>query len=835
MDPLDEALFREATKDWSPRKRVKLVNALQRDPNNLTAGFNTLRLFNDPPRLEDVQALLESYLADSSPVKPPSLQGEQLVMEICRNIWISLHPSLKSVPRYGEWSHVYLEGKKQVCTFGSPTEPSLLWTTMDCPFETSEIHKDKIFSAWNRKKHLAVLLGASGAGKTRTILEWGCHKNCMFLTGQSDLGPGHFGSGDVLAVAMHLQQLFGLEPITNTNALCCCTFALLFARFFIWKMCKEARPEITSYDWLCLQLEFRRLGTEDIFERLTSSLINEFVHRDDSGNWHAISCMFQMMVQQMIENMQWEGFIAVDECQIVDRYLSNRFSSVTLGDCRRSMLSPLLIELAKCPKVSAIVVSGTGPSLLNLRSVFESHTVKQHLEYTEILDFKGFERVEEMIRYANAFIDTTCLDMHKIFSIYRGRYRFFVTALERYMGADCINGTLFFIEFAEKLCKATGAELGLLRSLHDDVVKLFDRKDPKQVLLVIELVLGFYFRGVCTMVFLESNALQFVECGIGRIFVDSNADKRVFNYMGKVLYSENYSMNARAKLDEPLVMKALLNFLQYEPTGFANICTQRFLHASSSDAKIGEDYEVYVAAGLGRFFDGKCPIDMLPACIMATSEQISNVYKEKADLVVSKDPVLACLVRDVTPEYRLLHWLQDIEHDGSFATYLHTGLDNDCGPDLIFVLYIEAMKKYMPVLCQMKSGEVDQIEAFISLDVAKMYQHNRSKTIFKKDDSEGVQKLKEWCSSGYIQLLVTTPMANMRASLEKHYAPKKELPKRLKSQPKKVSDAPCEKPLRGIVDKDNCSLFLDEWVCIAIANLKEDTKRMRKSLTTSHA
>ncbi|MCO5604681.1 hypothetical protein L7F22_058851 [Adiantum nelumboides] len=233
------------------------------------------------------------------------------VWSVCLSLWEALVSDLKKIPRYGASKMQYCGSKEYVCTFGSVSSPSLLWTALDSPSAASDDYGSKIFG--QPMMHLAVVLGASGVGKTRTILEWGSQRDCIILTDHAESAvEDYWRSHDILAVTHHLLKLFGSDsPITLLAALSACVGAML-------------------------TLEFLKLGAKDIFELLSVKLMKTFVLEGEDEQWDDVSSRFLQIVEEIQAKMDWNGFIAINECQEVNKYLPDRLASVTLGQRQRS-------------------------------------------------------------------------------------------------------------------------------------------------------------------------------------------------------------------------------------------------------------------------------------------------------------------------------------------------------------------------------------------------------------------------------------------------------------------------------------------------------------------
>ena len=115
-------------------------------------------------------------------------------------------------------------------------------------------------------KECLVVLGTSGSGKTRTLVELLCKKYGFYFTGLTKENPG---SCDLSMMINHL--LPRLRDSLTQNDIYAIRFCkcLLFARIYILNYLLKNYGKISPYNWALLQLCPIHFFGSDIFEEFT--------------------------------------------------------------------------------------------------------------------------------------------------------------------------------------------------------------------------------------------------------------------------------------------------------------------------------------------------------------------------------------------------------------------------------------------------------------------------------------------------------------------------------------------------------------------------------------
>lgn len=712
----------------------------------------------------------------------------------------------------------------EVCTLDEVT-PCLLWDAMDKPC-TNIIHlRNKATTGQN----LVLLFGPSGAGKTRMLLELASMHRCLFFVGMSDKETPKdvHGSADLRAVAKHLARLFPGSQEIRKEALDCCVGAMLIARLHVYGLIMECMPTLSNLEWLFFQIEGPTCS--DLFCGILQALMDAFIKQ--GSDFSSLRMIFHQAVRKLVTTLGWNGFVAVDECQQVNQYLRQRFYSLDMESCIRSMLIPFLGSLREVSP-SSVFVSGTGASLLTLRSELVTGTLKKYTLF-EYMYFHGFQTQESLTKYASRYVDVSQLNMALLFQLYRGRYRFFVTALEHFMVEPRTgDASKFFVDFAEDICTKPGNALGLLRSIRDDVEKLL-RRHAGAVELATKLVICFYFGGAAGFVFTDEKSPRLVELGLGRlvevqidqedVVPDVEFEGSMFTYQ-EPLPIENFTLpdasrSFRGFIDEPLVIMSMLKALKGSGLWEDDV-SKIFASTEDSASHVGESYEKYVSPGLGQLFDGQAPVDMLMLHMDSTPE-VAPIYHEICDLVRPKLSDVPGVIKSVQKGYGLREWISDIENEAPLQpVYLHTGPDHDCGPDVMFVLKTRGSKQYIPVVCQMRTGDPKLVDAMSSLKMEDLYKHNQGRKFASTRDQAAIKKFQQWCANGYIQLVVTTPFEDLTEFVKAKHAKKRKSTRLMNLAP-----SICVPPLLGVVDKHNVHLCTEDWLQKLITDMKPKRRK----------
>ncbi|EFJ23706.1 hypothetical protein SELMODRAFT_415125 [Selaginella moellendorffii] len=400
-----------------------------------------------------------------------------------------------------------------------PTDecPRLLWHALDQPFEASK----RIIEVTNEAQPtLTVLFDVSGSGKTRTLYEIALAQRGLFFVGVSDTGTGAEGSGDLKLVTSKLLELYPTGDIPEVSAAICLK-ALLISRFYLLGQVQKM-GDLTGQAWLFKQVALQHFyGFKDPFKALTIRLLNLIRTEEDLER---IEGQFQGVLDRLKGN--WDGPIIFDECQIINCWLEKRFTSSILGCSSRSFLDILVPALIDCG-FRQFYYAGTGGSMLAVARGF-SATLKRRASVIVFHGFGGFTTVEDFKLYAGKLLRSVDgIDMQRVCDLYKGRYRFFVTALEHFIGSKrpLEQATEFLIDFFEKMCTSSKisrsqegvpnkSELEVYAVLRD-VELFFERTWNAAAVKELKVILYHQmFGSISTVLNINNPSLSLVEFGL---------------------------------------------------------------------------------------------------------------------------------------------------------------------------------------------------------------------------------------------------------------------------------------------------------------------------------
>ena len=242
-------------------------------------------------------------------------------------------------------------------------------------------------------RSLTCLVAASGTGKTRLLYEKCYAEFGAFIVAK--IPTNGVGSADLSAFLGKLPQdkpvgeavdRMRTQLIEHMNR-------ILVARALVLLAAKAACPGLQPRHWLALQLypgKFVKTSKENLSDVFSSVIASA----------HTVAT-------ETLIGHEWDAsgirFVALDEAQSADARYPNTFPSETLGQNKRSVLSPLLVALSTRPHVvmagtglgiesaydtgmSSVGKHGTRPRLLGLTTKLEGDSLKQALRERGVHD-----------------------------------------------------------------------------------------------------------------------------------------------------------------------------------------------------------------------------------------------------------------------------------------------------------------------------------------------------------------------------------------------------------------------------------------------------------------
>ncbi|XP_024537828.1 uncharacterized protein LOC112348829 [Selaginella moellendorffii] len=611
--------------------------------------------------------------------------------------------------------------------------PCLLWEGVG----DGLVELDNRFAQRLSERHTTVLLAPSGSGKTRMLIELACSRFTLFLTGKRPMVGFGGGSNDVDRVARWMETRFpagehDLDP--NHAVVRFGVGILILVRLKYLKLLKALKPGLHPRDWAFFQLEYP--AVDDVFRAAVEALI-DCVPVDQQLPMDQL----EEVIRNLADDIGWkEGVVVLDEAQMLLRCMKGRFKSELSPTKGQPLLSPMLLALKSYGFLkSCLFVAGTGTNMLKVRERLLGGTVKP-FDVREIYSLPGFDDTN-IPAFLQRFIDISRLDMPAITSMYTGRRRLLSTAIEKYVVQDKPPEDWFQVFFLELINK-TGVELGLLRSLRDEVERVWD--DPEAAQMIEDILFTYYLTGFGhVIVQRKRSVMTLVDCGFATL-LESDASAGPFapiipHIRGVRGDEAGPGSSGRVNvqyviLQEPMIAEALW---EHMPAGTV---MERVISTAANASVRGITFERF-ACIVGEAFDNKLPAEVLGL------QETDVVYKEEYEVVKPRGHS-GVLVQEIQTEEQLNLWVEAVEAGASFATYAWLGPFQEAGPDGMFLLRSKESHKMMPVFLQFRTGSgLGVTQAFSSLDIMK---------IDKMLHSGGAsRKLKQWCWTGYLRLVVS--------------------------------------------------------------------------------
>ncbi|EFJ17390.1 hypothetical protein SELMODRAFT_444888 [Selaginella moellendorffii] len=818
------------------RKREK---QLRQKENQLRRKENQLR--------EEKLILLK---APSAPTTDSDVQG------ILDHVWNQIHRADRELLEPSDLKASYPD----VCIGTVPQapgsrKPCLLWHCLEEPFRASKYILDQVDIA---RPGLVVLFDVSGSGKTRTLYEIAVDRLALYFVGVPMGRIGSEGSADLDALVSRLMVLYPGNQSIPMGVTRCCFKAVLLSRFFILDKLKEVAgsmpPQAWAKYWLFKQVGFAlRAFQNDPFYVLSDRLL-ELVSSD---------CGIEGVFDRLIKThkREWRGPIILDECQVVQDTLVNRFDSPTAGSRTGSLLDVFVPALFDAGfRTSTFYYSGTGGSMVSVaRNI--SATFKQRLSVTMFCHFGGFYEEADLKDYASRILkDTSQVDFHRVFQLYKGRYRFFVSALESFISEKLplSKATAYFVEYANLVStteyrpmavNTLGRRVPFLDKTVYRSVKDFFRKHPL-ALEKLSLILFHQFYGLNVAV--KNPSLSLIQYGLARL--DGHRRLEMQDLDSSKEGSD--TANVLLRIEEPLVLHSLWHYLTVgEPAGLSSI-------ADTDYSGIGQGYEMTAVEMIAKAMDGMQPANLISSFLQdgvytVTSHEleIPEIYTRRAKLVKPRihteqvaqmrhDHRKGSDVHDVNASrYTLQEYINAVKERDVFPSVLWTG-ESGFGPDALFFLDMSegdgggqgqvsetdtacstSQQQHpmilIPVLVQVKTSKtLDQgtvNNAFYTLDLNKLFQHKSTPT---PTEVAGANSLRELACNGCIKLVVSTDFVNLEQQLWNLYLREEACSSRASIKRGEKKDL-STKALLGVIGKDNILAFVDSWLFEAMFVLKD--------------
>ena len=577
------------------------------------------------------------------------------------------------------------------------------------------------------KKRPGALYGTSGAGKTRSVLEYLSHNFGLYLStcgsqkafANAGVDPG---STDLFFVLKDIKTVTSPdESEQNLKTVADRMNVVIFVRHVIFMGAnKILGGNLTPYEWLLLQLYPIHFFGIDIFQKAWTLCMDA---QETAQETDTMNRIFKA------EKYPWKA-IFVDEAQSLLRKKSGLFfgEKSDVPRCDLSGIFKGLLEArVQCygATLPYPIFAGTGMSMGGYEKELGSGIAKyvpainldkpQEIAFIEFFPFSEDGVVAYLANFLDLFSISKTVQKH-LAKWLRGRPRWTATFVEEFLvrqektSYDGRKGN-----FATKEDRAIVQAMD--RYLEDMTTKerrkswlggnrtaftafeVFDGKNrlPRAELNEIERVIYRFALGEKPELLTEDSR-RLIEIGVAAL---------------KISETSLASDDVVAYVDEPLIVEAGINYY-----GLEELIKRDF--AAQNDGGLGDGYE-------------KLCIRPLQFQLIRNLQEA--FHKNQFQYHISTRSAYGVVARSskgqkATNLAETMIWLEQAR-GASFEGLLPPILlpDDLFGPDLVCLMWEKQFKKYRFIICQSKyKTEQSQREALLTLTPALFYHSNRGKT-----------------------------------------------------------------------------------------------------------
>ena len=628
-----------------------------------------------------------------------------------------------------------------------PKQPSLLMYDLGKDKEAHKAATSYKYIAETKEKGPGALYGTSGAGKTRSVLEYLSYNKGLYLAAspEDSLSQLEPGSGDLMKVFMR-KQLTALQArrsekekldqsLINLDIVKERVSALLYIRHAVYKFVVEKLGgEISALEWLMLQLYPTYYFGTDIFVFLLSHCI---MNADLKETCDAAFSQ---------ATTKWEA-IVIDESQILLRDYSRFFCSSKDSKKARSGFAALFSSLLALKKDSLQysrasipypLFAGTGMSIAEV----DDEAISAIAKRTDVIKRSHFTRfstlnVEGVKSYMKKFLildsDVGDAVLDHIAKWLSGRPRWTATFLEEFFVRGSrpkhLTTNAIFMDNEKILVQAldryihdltkpdrrlswTGSNDTAYTAIH----RAMERGKRDMANDVEHALFHFTFGGNPHII--KNSSKDLIEIGVARLKVEGTGDDD-----GNIL---------DVTIDEPLMVEAGINYVGLQR--LANIAFTLRRHSGG----VGDSFEEIAVVALRKKLK-----DLLGETF-SDSNELANLHAPTKSSygVMAK----SCKGQSSEKIIGLLDWIDS----ATSATFEGT-VPPFCfptemlGPDVVCLLRDDGYRNIGTVLCQAKFSSVQsQPEALRTVVPEWLFYENRDKEERGINKKFGGEELQRW-------------------------------------------------------------------------------------------
>ncbi|CAG8749792.1 33983_t:CDS:2 [Gigaspora margarita] len=631
---------------------------------------------------------------------------------------------------------------------------------------------------FSQTKECLVVMGTSGSGKTRTLIEFLCKKYGFYFIGTT---MGNPGSNDLHNMVQYMSSKLTRTSSTDNDAyalrFCKC---MLLARIYLLNYIFEKYKKISAYNWTFLQL-FPTYFFEDvdIFDELT------FEFRKTSEDFLDDSIQSLILKIRKFTN-QIRLPIILDEAQVIIDQFEDKFTSSTNSEVTRPLYS--IVIRAFTMRHVCVIPSGTGLTMKSVINLTGSGVVKGRNWNNQMVIIKnGFDSIDKVRNFLSKF-GFPCDDHQNILQWLVGRVRFTASFAEEWLSTDCSISELF--DWFKRKYTDPNSD----KSIMIKIIKRTDNESVRKrireslleegasdfdiISLLERIVAKIWYTG-CSSILAQESALTLFEYGIALLERSSFGDLQICVYEPLVIYS------------------ALEYFQKYKDLSFHILDIMS--EVSYSPSSMGILWESLIPDAITKLFQNNAHVFKRPL-----PYKDWEIYQPPN----SKPCVLA--MRN-SSNYNLPDFLEN-----PIAPFFYP--ENTAGPDVVTVVCpVNSDKKYL-VLTQAKLREKNEGDVLLTTDPRKFY-HTRSKNTEDKllkgkiyeESYNKVSKLIDEKYDGVFRVFISYP-ATVKL--------KEEIDRSTNIEMDSTSEN-----WTAIIDANNCNLIFDQRHLNMINGLKQSKKR----------
>ncbi|XP_024537488.1 uncharacterized protein LOC112348698 [Selaginella moellendorffii] len=410
-------------------------------------------------------------------------------------------------------------------------KPSLLLAGLGTSFLTQSGDLGKMLDS---KGPVVSVVGTSGSGKTRTLLELLCSRIGLYFVADAQ---GNFGFEDLRLLRSLVLE--GVAYDVRAALAQSVVRASVLARLFLLKRCLEVK--FSAREWLLLQLLGSEFVQVDICRDLTGSLLVKLKPLGVMRRQETLQEEINEQWQQVI-GMATDVVVVLDEAQALFELHRDQFKPFVRGTGMRSSFHQVYKALSRpSPRVTAkLLISATGLAVQKETEGSSTPIAKQMRCGPAFCSFGKFRDMGDMYKYMKNFVAVDNTVDEELLQRFVGRYRPLALVLED------------FLEKQRSLNESLKSVRSMLtkEDLEGSYIRVLKRIQVQPRIHNVELI------GVCRMICLTS---QYV----GKYHCTRKAEVELIHhglaYLDAVAVGE---FGLEGTVEEPLVLEALQNYFR---------------------------------------------------------------------------------------------------------------------------------------------------------------------------------------------------------------------------------------------------------------------------------